>query len=83
VYFREMGDYLTPTKTGTMSTKVYQQGDCEMFRSKILSYFHYKESMGKGTPDQSNPQETTWKYPVPDSVGEVILKVVGDSVKTK
>jgi len=38
VYWWELADYLKPTSTGTLSVKVYNQGDCKLFRYKILSF---------------------------------------------
>ena len=38
VYYWELVDYLKPNKYGTWSAKVYNQGDCKLFRFKSLSW---------------------------------------------
>ena len=76
IYFWTLSDYLKPTKHGDLSVKVYNQGDCKLFRYKTLSYSFHKEPMGGGTGDVQEPVEKGWKYPSPDSVNEIILKVV-------
>ena len=77
VYFWELGDYLKPTKNGILSAKVYNQGDCKLFRFKGLSDSYHTQSMGEGTPSTtSNTPDKDWKYPPPDSAIEHILKKV-------
>jgi hypothetical protein len=77
VYFWYLADKLKPDKDGDLSGKIYEQGDCKLFRKKTLSQNWYTESMGAGssssTRKNKNPQ---WGYPIPDSVLEVILKSV-------
>ena len=75
VYFWELQDYLEPIEYGMLSYKVYRQGDCEMFRYKILSYIYYEQPMGEGG-GESSPPETEWRYPIPNSMGEDTLKLV-------
>jgi hypothetical protein len=76
VYFWELGDYLKPDKFGDLSAKVYKQGDCKLFRFKTLSGSFHKEPMGGGTGDVQEPIKKSWKYPIPNSSGETILKSV-------
>jgi nitrate reductase alpha subunit len=77
VYFWGLNDLLKPDKDGNLSHKLYTQSDCELFRFKGLSVSFYKEPMGRGTPSKSsNKPENDWRYPHPDSTGEVILKFV-------
>jgi len=54
----------------------YNQGDCKLFRFKILSFSFHKEPMGGGTGEVISPPKKEWKYPHPDSSGETILKRV-------
>ena len=78
VYFWRLTDYLKPDKFGSVSTlsaKVYNQGDCKLFRFKGLSYSFYKEPMGSGDPLVAGPDKE-WKYPPPNSVFETVLKEV-------
>ena len=74
VYWWDLGDYLKPDKWGTLSGKVYNQGDCKLFRFKALNYSHHKEPMGKGIGDSKSPKNPEWKYPHPNSSSEIILK---------
>ena len=76
VYYWVLNDYLKPNKFGTLSSKVYKQGDCKLFRYKTLSFSYHKEPMGGGTGDTSNDPDTEWTYPSPNSIGETVLKQV-------
>ena len=76
VYFWRLSDYLKPTKYRDLSSKVYHQGDCKLFRHKTLSYSFHKEPMGGGTGDVEEPHKKGWKYPPPNSSGESVLKQV-------
>jgi hypothetical protein len=75
VYYWLLSDYLKP-KMGDLSAKVYRQGDCKLFRFKILSETLCKEPMGGGTGETHNKPDKDWTYPSPNSVDEVILKSV-------
>ena len=76
VYWWELSDYLKPSEFGSLSAKVYHQGDCKLFRFKTLSFSFHKEPMGHGLGDIQEPYKKGWKYPPPKSVSEVILKAV-------
>ena len=77
VYWWELGDYLKPIKHGDLSAKVYNQGDCNLSRIKVLTYSVHKEPMGRGTPSaSSNTPDKDWTYPRPNSTFEVVLKKV-------
>jgi hypothetical protein len=75
VYYWQLGDYLEPQATGTLSDKTYYQGDCELFRYKGLSYAYYKQPMveGSGSHYVPNPE---WHYPPPNSPAADILNIV-------
>ena len=75
VYWWELGDYLKPTKHEELSAKVYNQGDCKLFRVKRLSFSFHKEPMGMGTGESYTPPDK-WVYPSPNSSMETILKSV-------
>ena len=82
VYFWELLDYLKPDKWGDLSSKSYKQGDCKLFRYKVLDDSFYTEPMGQRTPStSSNKPDKEWRYPSPNSVREAILKSVCDHVK--
>ena len=78
VYWWELNDFLKPDEGGYLSAKVYNQGDCRLFRHMHLSGSFHKEPMGEGTGDVSEPPERHkgWKYPPPNSAIEGILKSV-------
>ena len=76
VYFWSLNDHLKPTKYGDFSAKMYQQGDCKLFRFKDLSISSHKEPMGVGTEKPYNPKNPEWEYPAPNSMIEIILKAV-------
>ena len=75
VYYWMLANFLNP-RLGNMSSKVYSQGDCKLFRIKVLSFSFHKEPMGGGTGDSNSPKNPEWVYPPPDSVAETILKKV-------
>jgi hypothetical protein len=74
VYWWELGDYLKP-QMGYLSVKSYNQGDCKLFRLKVLSYSWHKEPMGGGTGITVNIPDN-WRYPNPKSIDEYKLKSV-------
>ena len=76
VYYWDLADYLEPNETGILSGKMYNQGDCKLFRFKRLSYSFHKEPMGGGTGDVQKPIKKGWHYPSPDSSIEAVLKRV-------
>ena len=76
VYWWDLTDLLKPILTGVLSAKIYKQGDCKLFRFKTLSGSFHKEPMGGGTGDVQEPIKKSWKYPIPNSSGETILKSV-------
>jgi len=77
VYYWFLLGYLKPTKDGDLSAKGYNQGDCKLFRFKVLSSSFHTQPMGGGKPSLSgslkNPE---WSYPPPNSSNETILKSV-------
>ena len=76
VYWWDLSDYLTP-QYGVLSSKVYNQGDCEMFSFKSLTIMHYKQPMGEGSVGEINsPPDPKWIYVPPKSSVEGILKQV-------
>ena len=76
VYFWDLLDHLKPTEYGDLSSEVYKQGDCKLFRYKGLSWSFHKEPMGGGTGEVNNDPDKEWKYPPPNSAGETIIKSV-------
>ena len=80
VYFWTLIDYLKPTEYGDMSSKMYTQGDCGVYRIKYLSFTHSKQPMGKGG-ETNNPPNPEWIYPPPGSGMDYDLSLVCDYVK--
>ena len=77
VYYWELSDFLKPDKYENLSLKLYFQGDCNLFRYKILSNSQYNQPMGKGDKTGgSNKPDKEWRYPSPNSVEESVLKSV-------
>ena len=76
VYWWDLTDLVKPTKYGDLTWKVYNQGDCKLFRVKYLSFSFHKEPMGGGIGQINNTPDKDWSYPSPDSVNETILKSV-------
>ena len=77
IYYWRLSDYLKPTKYGDLSSKVYHQGDCKLFRFKYLSDSYYKGQMGTGDiTGGSNKPDKEWRYPSPNSTSETVLTQV-------
>ena len=77
VYWWGLDNYLKPTKFGDLSVKVYREGDCKLFRLKLLSVSYHTRPMGEGKPSSSsNKPDKEWRYPTPNSTIEGILKSV-------
>tara|TARA_B110000967_G_C18757550_1_gene496129 strand:+ start:30 stop:437 length:408 start_codon:yes stop_codon:yes gene_type:complete len=80
--FIEPGPYLKGNDIvwTLMSIKTYSQGDCGVFRYKMLSHIDYEQSMAKGKGKPTNFSNSEWKYPPPGSVSETILNFACDYV---
>jgi hypothetical protein len=75
VYFWRVNNRLKAGKYGTLSSNVYIQGDCKLFRHKALSGSYHKEVMGKGTGKPFTPPNK-WGYPPPNTSIGTILKTI-------
>ena len=77
VYYWRLSNYLKPNSWGSLSAKIYIQGDCRLFRLKYLSSSFYKGPMGTGELNgSSNEPDKEWTYPTPNSSFESILKKI-------
>ena len=77
LYYWEMRDVLVSNKWDMRSGIVYKQGDCNLFRYKILTYTMYDNFKGTGKIlNSSNPPDKEWRYPKPGTGNEMILKSV-------
>jgi hypothetical protein len=81
VYYWELGDFLKPIRDNYFSSKSYRQGDCRLYRHKYLSVSFHQETMGRGTGDDHSPKNPEWKYPPPESNGEIVLATACEYVK--
>ena len=75
VYYWFLSDLPKPATDGSLSFKMYNQGDCKLFRFKVLSYSWHKEPMGGGTGITVNIPDNS-RYPIPKSIDEYTLKSV-------
>lgn len=82
VYYWRLADQLKPDNLGYLSTAVYYQGDCSLFRTRVLSFSYYKEPMGGGTGESWEPtgKNANWNYAAPNSIREIILEEVCNAV---
>ena len=76
VYYWQMFDFPIINGLGNHSVQRYDQGDCKLFRHKILSISRHKEPMGGGAGVITNPKNPEWYYPTPNSGGETVLNKV-------
>ena len=76
VYYWYLVDYLKPSSSGYLSSKVYIEGDCKLLRLKGLSYSFHKEPMGEGKGDIETPKEPKWIYPSPKTINQGMVKLV-------
>ena len=72
VYWWSLIDF-TKAINGNLSMMGYNQGDCKMFRQKLLSLVSYKENMGKGA-GKTTEGSKKWEYPQPNTANENILR---------
>ena len=83
VYFWRLRDSSKLDPFGDFSSKHYYQGDCKLFRHKMLSSSFHKKHMGNGpgevikhTGHKHTGELAEWKHPPPNSAHEIILKRV-------
>jgi hypothetical protein len=82
VYFWTLQDYVTRQSAGEMSSKSYNQVDCDSLRWKMINFLSFSEPMGEGGVDSSdNIPSENWSYLSPNTAGEITLKVVCNYVK--
>ena len=83
VFWWMLFDLLKPSSDGTISGKVYSQGDCNLFWYKNLNQLYFNEPMGKGTNIGKSNLTMEWKSLSPNGnrVDEKMLKSVCAYVK--
>ena len=74
----ELTDYIRSDSYGNLSNQMYKEGDCGMYRHKVLSFVFYKQNMGFGDGETSAPigKNGDWQYPGPGTVASNILRYV-------
>ena len=81
VYWWSLSDYKTPNSYGDMSSKVYNETDCEIFRTRYLTGDFYEQPMGMGNFVNETPDNPKWTYPSPGSSKECLTKYICDYIK--
>ena len=77
VYYWQLTDLLKPTQElGVLSAEIYHEGDCNLFRFKVLSNVFHQQSMGRDVGKTFSPKNPEWEYPRPTSVTEIVLNTV-------
>ena len=77
IYFWEMTNYLKPTKNGRLSSLIYKQANCALFRDKFLTDSYFDTPMAVGTAASGSKEpDKDWTYPQPGSVSEAVLQEI-------
>ena len=79
VYYWSLGDFKKPIMDNYISSKVYEMGDCEIFRKKILTFSVYEGRMGQGK-SETFESSGKWEYPEPGSTIETTLRSVCEKI---
>jgi hypothetical protein len=75
-YYWDLTDYLRPTEYGYLSISSYNQGDCKLFRSKVLSVIMHKQPMGRDVGDSQSLKNPEWYNPGRGSVEKNLLSLL-------
>ena len=78
IFFWSLVDYGEKDEFGDMSSVMYTQLDCTIFRFKWLNTKFYDQPMGKGNKN-ADFENDEWQYPLPESVGNNLMKHVCDN----
>jgi len=80
IYFWRWLDHrFQPDKDGTLSSKAFFRGDCNLFRANYMSLSKYKKPMGRGYGKVFNlpsSAEKKWFYATPNTPNERVLQAV-------
>ena len=77
IYFWDLQDLKKPNEgSRTLSSMVYVQLDCSVFRFKWLSFKSYIKSMGEGKTHEESTPPDKWMYPSPDSIREFMYNEI-------
>ena len=75
-YYWELDDMKNRMSDGTMSAKLLVKVDCGLKRYGTVSYIFYKQQMGNGKGSTYTPENLTWQYAPPGSIGEKFLTFI-------
>ena len=80
IFWWELNDYVRVDSVGNLSNQMYKEGDCGIYRHRILSFVFYKQSMGNGDGETSAPvgKNGDWKYPSPGTLAANSLRYACD-----
>ena len=77
IEFWVLADYAKSDKYGDWSWTVYYEGDCKLFRARILSDSFHPEPMGQGFPTSSSSEpDEKWTHISTNSPSGDALKSV-------
>ena len=72
IYFFSMMDYAKPNN-GVLSTRIYQEGNCDNYSFRYLKDFYYDQPMGNGKILQQIDEVGEWTANVPGSLNETVF----------
>lgn len=72
VYYWTLIDFSKPNEIGALSELNYKQVECKLNRAKLLSGSFHKVPMGGGTPETHVFENPQWRYPAPNTPGEIL-----------
>ena len=72
VYFWSLGDFSKPSPWNHLSVIEYAQGDCKLYRRKILDWTFHRKPMGRGDGEKGKVTDQ-WDSAPPNSILKIIL----------
>ena len=81
IYWYQMDDYMKRDEFGDMSALLFQQGECGLNRSRMLSGIFYKQPMGINESSRETVKNPEWTYTFPGQINSSLLDYACDYVK--
>jgi hypothetical protein len=81
IYFWVLTNLYEPDSDGDLSYTGYREGDCKIFRFKVLTEIYHKVPMGEDIGRRNTTNKPNWFYPKPGSVNEAVLENVCKYIK--
>jgi len=69
IYYWDLVSFSEPFAGKYISATRYKQGDCGVFRDKILTGFVFTEPMGRGEKENVLYDNPDWQYYLPNTTG--------------